>query len=162
MFISYTTLFFEPVIQLARVFAELQYAQAAAERTFSMIDTEPEIKDSEEVVKEYGDVFNPRRENWPEIKGNISFRNVSFHYTEKEEVLENFNLEVKAGETIALVGETGSGKSTIVNLLCRIYEPASGQILIDGVEYRQRSQLWLHENIGIVLQNPHLFSGTIR
>ncbi|NLM96431.1 MAG: ABC transporter ATP-binding protein [Halanaerobiaceae bacterium] len=162
MFISYTTLFFEPVIQLARVFAELQYAQAAAERTFSMIDTEPEIKDSEEVVKEYGDVFNPRRENWPEIKGNISFRNVSFHYTEKEEVLENFNLEVKAGETIALVGETGSGKSTIVNLLCRFYEPASGQILIDGVEYRQRSQLWLHENIGIVLQNPHLFSGTIR
>lgn len=162
MFLSYTTLFFEPIIQLARVFAELQYAQAAAERTFSLIDTESDIKDNEEIIKEFGDSFNPIRKNWPEIKGNLCFKNVSFHYTEEEKIIKGFNLEVKAGETIALVGQTGSGKSTIVNLLCRFYEPIKGEILIDGVDYRKRSQLWLHENIGFVLQTPHLFSGTIR
>jgi ATP-binding cassette subfamily B protein len=162
LFIQNTTLFFEPVFQLARVFAELQYAQASAERTMSMIDTEPEIKDSKEVIEVYGDNFYPKRENWPPIKGDIAFKDVSFSYKDGEQVLENFNLEVKAGETIALVGETGSGKSTIVNLLCRFYEPDRGEILIDGVDYRQRSQLWLHENIGFVLQTPHLFSGTIK
>jgi ATP-binding cassette subfamily B protein len=91
------------------------------------------------------------------LKGDITFKNVSFSYKEGEEVLENFNLEVKRGESIALVGETGSGKSTIVNLLCRFYEPVEGQILIDGVDYRERSQLWLQSNIGYVLQTPHLF-----
>ncbi|MGB4045546.1 MAG: ATP-binding cassette domain-containing protein, partial [Halanaerobiales bacterium] len=145
-----------------RIFAELQYAQAAAERTFSVLDTEEEIKDREEVIKIYGDSFKPLRENWPAIKGDISFKNVFFHYKEGEEVLEDFNLEVKAGETIALVGQTGSGKSTIVNLLCRFYEPEQGKILIDGIDYRERSQLWLRDNIGFVLQTPHLFSGTIK
>lgn len=162
LFLSYTTLFFEPVFQLARVFAELQYAQASAERVLSMIETEPEIKDSKDVIAEFGDNFNPIRENWPEIKGEISFNNISFYYTAEEKVLENFNLKVNTGETIALVGQTGSGKSTIVNILCRFYEPVSGEVLIDGIDYRQRSQLWLHENIGYVLQTPHLFSGTIR
>src|SRR5690554_2387016 len=162
LFIQNTTLFFEPVFQLARVFTELQFAQASAERTMSMIDTEVEIKDSREVAEVYGDNFNPRRENWSGIKGDITFKNVWFSYGGEEQVLEDFNLEVKAGETIALVGETGSGKTTIVNLLCRFYEPEKGKVLIDGVDYRQRSQLWLHENIGFVLQDPHLFSGTIR
>ncbi|HLV10163.1 MAG TPA: ABC transporter ATP-binding protein [Halanaerobiales bacterium] len=162
LFIQNTTLFFEPVFQLARVFTELQFAQASAERTMSMIDTEVEIKDRREVVELYGDKYNPRRENWSGIKGDITFKNVWFSYGGEEQVLEDFNLEVKAGETIALVGETGSGKTTIVNLLCRFYEPEKGKVLIDGVDYRQRSQLWLHENIGFVLQDPHLFSGTIR
>ena len=99
---------------------------------------------------------------WPEIKGEIQFNNVSFSYKNGEKVLENFNLHVNPGETIALVGETGSGKSTIVNLLCRFYEPTEGEILIDGVEYRKRPQVWLHENLGYVLQSPHLFSGTIK
>ncbi|MBE0600969.1 MAG: ATP-binding cassette domain-containing protein, partial [Firmicutes bacterium] len=94
--------------------------------------------------------------------GDISFKNVSFQYTDGEKVLKNFNLDVKSGETIALVGETGSGKSTIVNLLCRFYEPTEGEILIDGVNYKERSQLWLQSNLGYVLQQPHLFSGTIR
>ncbi len=161
MFLSYTTLFFEPVFQLARVFAELQYAQASAERTMSMIETEPEIQDDEQVLEEFGDSSNPKRENWPEINGNITFENVTFHYIEEEKILHDFNLEIKAGETIALVGETGSGKSTIVNLVCRFYEPVKGRVLIDGVDYRNRPQLWLHENIGYVLQTPHLFSGTI-
>ncbi|AOT69063.1 ABC transporter ATP-binding protein [Geosporobacter ferrireducens] len=161
-FISYTIQFFEPVRELARIIAELQAAQASAERVLSMIDSEPEIIDEERVVKAYGDLFHPKKENWPEIEGNICFQNVSFTYKEGEKVLENFSLEVKAGENIALVGETGSGKSTIVNLLCRFYEPTEGQILIDGTDYRERSQLWLQSNLGYVLQTPHLFSGTIR
>jgi len=161
-FLSYTALFFEPISQLARVFAELQAAQASAERILSMIETEPDIKDSKEIIEKYGTQFNPKRENWPEIQGGISFRNVSFAYKDGEKVLTNFSLDINSGETIALVGETGSGKSTIVNLACRFYEPTEGEILIDGVDYKERSLGWLHSNIGYVLQAPHLFSGTIK
>ncbi len=161
-FISYATQMFEPISSIARIFAEAQQSQAAAERVISLIETEPEIADTPEVVELFGDNFNPKCENWPELKGDISFKNVSFQYTDGEKVLKNFNLDVKAGETIALVGETGSGKSTIVNLLCRFYEPTEGEILIDGVNYKERSQLWLQSNLGYVLQQPHLFSGTIR
>jgi ATP-binding cassette subfamily B protein len=161
-FISYVTQFFGPINELARIIAEFQNAQASAERVMAMINTEPDIVDRTEVIEKYGTEFEPKYENWEDIKGDITFKNVSFSYKEGEEVLENFNLEVKRGESIALVGETGSGKSTIVNLLCRFYEPVEGQILIDGVDYRERSQLWLQSNIGYVLQTPHLFSGTIR
>lgn len=161
-FISYTIQFFEPVRELARVIAEFQAAHASAERVISMINTEPTIKDPEEIIQVYGDILRPKRENWETIKGNIQFKNVSFFYKEEEPILENLNLDVKAGQTIALVGETGSGKSTIVNLACRFYEPTEGEILIDGVDYRKRSQLWLHSNLGYVLQQPHLFSGTIK
>ncbi len=162
LFFSYTTLFFEPVRQLARILAELQAAQASAERVMSMIETEPEIRDNDEVIKNFGTMYNPLKENWPSIKGDVVFENVTFAYKNGEKVLEDFNLQVKAGETIALVGETGSGKSTIVNLACRFYEPTEGRILIDGVDYRERSLEWLHSNLGYVLQSPHLFSGTIR
>lgn len=153
LFVSYTIQFFEPVRDLARIFAEFQSAQASAERVLSLIETEPEIIDS---------VTNSSKEDWPEIKGDIAFKDVSFYYKDGEEVLQKFNLNVKAGESIALVGETGSGKSTIVNLLCRFYEPVEGEILIDGVNYKERPQAWLQSNIGYVLQTPHLFSGTIR
>lgn len=162
LFISYTIQFFEPVRDLARIFSEFQSAQASAERIMSLIDTKPEITDTPEVLEKFGDVFQPKRENWPEIKGNITFKNVNFSYKDGEKVLENFNLHVKAGQSIALVGETGSGKSTIVNLLCRFYEPVSGEILIDGVNYKERSQAWLQSNLGYVLQTPHLFSGTVK
>ena len=161
-FISYTTQIFEPISNVARIFADLQSSQAAAERVMSLLETEPEIADSPEIQAVYGDNFDPKRENWPEIKGNIEFQNVSFQYTGGEKVLKNFNLKVQAGQTIALVGETGSGKSTIVNLICRFYEPTEGKVLIDGVDYRERSQLWLQSHLGYVLQQPHLFSGTIR
>lgn len=161
-FISYTVQFFEPLRELSRVFAELQNAQASAERIFSMIDEKPDIQDSSEVVDEYGDITECKKENWPEINGNIHFKDVSFGYKDGEYVLDDFNLEVQAGETIALVGETGSGKSTIVNLACRFYEPTKGEVLIDGTDYRKRSLLWLHSNLGYVLQTPHLFSGTIK
>ncbi|SDZ27773.1 ATP-binding cassette, subfamily B [Proteiniborus ethanoligenes] len=161
-FISYTVSFFEPVREVARVFAELQSAQASAERVLSMIDTKLEIKDSEDVAAEYGDSLNPNKKDWPEIKGDITYKDVTFAYNTGEKVLENFNLHIKAGETIALVGETGSGKSTIVNLACRFYEPTKGQIFIDGVDYKKMPLLWLHSNLGYVLQGPHLFSGTIK
>jgi ATP-binding cassette subfamily B protein len=160
-FISYSVQFFEPVRELARIFGELQSAQASAERIFSMIDTKLEIEDKPETKKLYGDVFHPKKDRWPEIKGNITFKNVSFSYKNGERVLDNFNLSVDKGETIALVGETGSGKSTIVNLACRFYEPTDGKIYIDGIDYRKMSLLWLHSNLGYVLQTPHLFSGTI-
>jgi ATP-binding cassette subfamily B protein len=161
-FVSYAIQFFEPIRQLANKFAELQSAQAAAERTFSLFETEVEIKDSPETIQKYGESFATDRANWPDLIGNISFRNVAFTYQKGEKVLENFNLDIKAGEKIALVGETGSGKSTIVNLACRFYEPTSGEILIDGVDYRNYPLLWLHSHLGYVLQSPHLFSGAIR
>lgn len=162
MFLSYTVQFFDPVSQLAGTLAELQNAQASAERIIMLIETSPDISDSKEVAEKYGTLFNPKTENWESIKGDIEFKNVSFSYKNGEEVLKNFNLKVKKGQTIALVGETGSGKSTIVNLICRFYEPNTGDILIDGKDYRERSLLWLQSNIGYVLQSPHLFSGSVK
>lgn len=161
-FISYTTNLFDPIQQLAGIFAEMQSAQASAERVVSLLDTESDITDTPEVIEKYGDCMNPKRENWEGIRGDIEFRNVSFAYNGGEKVLKDFSLVVKQGETIALVGETGAGKSTIVNLVCRFYEPTEGSILIDGTDYRKRSQLWLQDRLGYVLQTPHLFSGSIR
>lgn len=161
-FVSYTTAFFDPIQSLARIFAEFQSAQASAERIISLIDTPCDIVDSDEVIAKYGDSFEPHTENWEELTGKIDFENVSFSYKEGETVLKDFDLNIRAGETIALVGETGAGKSTIVNLICRFYEPTAGRILIDGVDYRERSQLWLQKSLGYVLQQPHLFSGTIK
>ena len=158
-FVQYSTGIFEPISSIARIFAELQASQAAAERVLSLLETQPEIFDSPEVVEEFGDSFNPRRERWPDIRGDIEFDHVCFHYNTGEEVLNDFSLKIRAGQTVALVGETGSGKSTIVNLVCRFYEPVSGRILID---YKKRSILWLQAHLGYVLQQPHLFSGTIR
>ena len=162
MFIAYTVQFFDPISHLAGTIAELQNAQASAERIIDLIETKPDIWDTKEVIKKYGDLFHAKRENWEEIHGDIDFNDVCFTYKNGEKVFENFNLKVNEGETIALVGETGSGKSTLVNLLCRFYEPSRGEILIDGIDYRKRSLLWLQSNIGYVLQSPHLFSGTIR
>lgn len=161
LFLGFTKQFFEPIRQLARVFSDLQAAQAALERVLDLVEEEPEIKDTKEVTEKYGDILHPKKENWEEMTGDIEFKGVNFWYKEGESVLRDFNLKVKKGQSIALVGETGSGKSTIVNLLCRFYEPSSGEILIDGVNYKERSQGWLHSNLGYVLQSPHLFSGTI-
>ena len=162
LFISYTTMFFDPIMQIARILANLQQAQASAERIMDLIETEPEIKDSEEVIEKYGTLLSPKRENWEKLIGEIEFKNVNFQYIENELILKDFSLKIPAGTSVALVGSTGSGKSTIVNLICRFYEPTSGQILIDGKDYKERSIGWLHENLGYVLQTPHLFNGTIK
>lgn len=149
-FISYTVQFFEPVREVARILAELQMAHASAERVLGLLNTEPDIKDLPGI-----------RADWPPIQGAIHFENVSFSYNPQEPVLQDFSLRVEPGQTVALVGETGSGKSTIVNLACRFYEPTKGRILVDGVDYRERPLAWLQSNLGYVLQSPHLFSGTI-
>ncbi|MBQ7889618.1 MAG: ABC transporter ATP-binding protein [Erysipelotrichaceae bacterium] len=162
MFTQYATQFFEPLRQIARLIAEFQLAQASAERVISLLESEVELDDTPEVKQKYGTVFAPKSENYERIQGNVTFEHVDFWYNEAEPVLNDFNLTVKAGQTIALVGETGSGKSTIINLICRFYEPKRGRILIDGVDYRQRSTGWLHSQLGYVLQAPHLFSGTIK
>ena len=161
VFVNYTVQFFQPVRDIARIFAEMQSSQAAAERVISLLETEPDIVDSPEVEAVFGDNFHPKKENWPKLVGDIDFEDVTFRYKDGEKVLEHFNLHVDHGQTVALVGETGSGKSTIVNLICRFYEPTEGRILIDGADYRTRSQLWLQSNLGYVLQSPHLFSGTV-
>lgn len=162
LFITYARQFFDPVLELARIYTEMISAQAAAERVMSLINEKEEITEASEVVALYGNHYDQKVENWEPLEGNVEFKNVDFFYKEGEYILQDFNLKVNKGQTIALVGETGSGKSTIVNLACRFYEPTGGQILIDGKDYKDRSQNWLHANIGYVLQAPHLFSGTIR
>ena len=161
VFTAYVGSFFEPVMQLANILARFQQAQASAERLLDLIEMEPEIFDSPEVIEKYGDTINFKKENWEELKGEVEFKDVTFKYSKGEPVLTHFNLKVGAGENIALVGHTGGGKSTIVNLVCRFYEPTSGKIFIDGKDYKERSLGWLHDNLGYVLQSPHLFSGTI-
>jgi ATP-binding cassette subfamily B protein len=162
VFINYIMQIFEPVKSLARIFSDMQSAQASAERTFSLLEEEPMIKDTKGSIEKFGGSFNPKYENHYKLKGNIVFKNVSFYYNKNEKVLNNFNLKVDSGSKIALVGETGSGKSTIVNLICRFYEPVSGEIYIDGQDYRDYSQSFLHSNLGYVLQGTHLFSGSIK
>ena len=132
------------------------------ERLTTLLETESDVSDSPEVIEKYGDMFHPKRENWEELRGDIEFDEVTFHYPDGEEtILEHFNLKVPHGTNVAIVGETGAGKSTLVNLVCRFFEPTDGAVLIDGRDARERSQLWLHSNIGYVLQTPHLFSGTV-
>lgn len=163
VFISYAVIIFEPIQQLARLLAELISCQANIERVTDLLEQKPNVTDREDVVRRYGDNFEPKKENWEKIRGDIVFEDVSFMYPDgKEYVLEHFNLHIPAGMNVAIVGETGAGKSTLVNLAGRFFEPTSGRILIDGIDYRERSQLWLHSQIGYVLQNPHLFSGTVR
>ena len=125
-FINIGNMMFEPIRHFAGIFAEFQSSQAAAERVVEVLTATSDIVDTPEVIEKYGDSFNPKRENWEPIKGDVEFRNVSFWYKENEPVLKNFNLKVKAGENIALVGATGGGKTTIVNLVCRFYEPCEG------------------------------------
>lgn len=162
-FLSYAINIFEPVQNLARTYTEIVSLQANIERVTEILEMEPLIKDTQEVVEKYGDNIHPKKENWEPIIGEIEFRNVDFKYPDgDEEVLKNFNLHIKPGTNVAIVGETGAGKSTLVNLACRFFEPTDGEILIDKVNYKERSQLWLHSNIGYVLQNPHLFSGSIK
>ena len=163
MFMSYAQGMMEPVRWLIDAISDVITTQVNIERLMRLIETKSDVTDSPEVIEKYGDSFEPKRENWEEIKGDIEFKDVSFKYPDGDEyVLEHFNLKIPFGSNIAIVGETGAGKSTLINLVCRFFEPTSGQVLIDGRDARERSQLWLHSAIGYVLQTPHLFSGTIR
>ncbi|HEV8292912.1 MAG TPA: ABC transporter ATP-binding protein, partial [Tepidisphaeraceae bacterium] len=166
-FLQYAAFIQNPVQELANMLTMIQGAQASAERIVGLLDTDPQIKDSPQVVAcidAYRKNPTPKTalDGYPDHIETIEFRNVTFSYNENQEVLRNFNLMVKAGQSIALVGPTGGGQTTIVGLLCRFYEPTSGEILINGIDYRQRSLRWLQSKLGIVLQQPHLFSGTIK
>jgi ATP-binding cassette subfamily B protein len=152
-FAAYTVQFFEPVRELARVLGELQQAQTSAERLLKLVETQPEIVDAP--GSEIGSAAHGP------LLGRVTFEDVGFRYGEGPWILKNFSLEVEPGTSVALVGETGSGKSTIVNLLCRFYEPTSGRVLVDGVDYRDRTQHWLQSRLGYVLQTPQLFRGTV-
>ncbi len=163
MFMSYAQGMMEPVRWIIDAISDLITTQVNIERFSRLIETQSDVTDTEEVIEKYGDSFDPKRENWEPLKGDIEFKDVDFKYPDGDEyVLENFNLKIPFGTNIAIVGETGAGKSTLVNLVCRFFEPTRGQVLIDGRDARERSQLWLHSAIGYVLQTPHLFSGTVR
>ncbi len=163
VFLSYALGILEPIQNIIVTISELVAVQVNVERLTRLLNTESDVADSKEVIEKYGDTFNPKKENWEELYGDVEFKDVSFHYPDGTEyVLENFNLKVPQGTNVAIVGETGAGKSTLVNLVCRFFEPTSGQVLIDGRDAKERSQLWLHSNIGYVLQTPHLFSGSVR
>ncbi len=162
-FMTYALSLFQLFRQTATFISGMISLQANVERVAELIHEKPTVMDKPEVEAKYGDCFEPKKENWEDMRGEVTFEDVSFHYLEEgEEVLHHVNLHVPAGSTVALVGETGAGKSTMVNLVCRFFEPTEGRILIDGRDVQERSQLWLHSHIGYVLQEPHLFSGSIR
>lgn len=149
-FFGYATLIYEPILDISRFYSQAQSSISAGERIFSLLDTKALIKDKEDAA------------TFDEINGNIEFENVSFYYEKDKQVIEKMNLKIESGQSIALVGETGGGKSTIINLICRFYEPVEGVIKIDGVDYMSRTIQSLRSKLGVVLQTPHLFSGSIK
>ncbi len=179
-FINFSGQFFQPINQLAQRLTEMQGAQAAGERVMGLLETVPAIKDSPEVAARIAahtarssappslqsKFENPNSKIAPDGGSpridSIEFRNVTFRYETGPVVLHDFDLTVRAGETIALVGPSGGGKSTIVSLVCRFYEPVAGEVLFNGTDYRERALGWLQSQLGIVLQTPHLFKGTVR
>lgn len=163
VFMSYAQGMMEPLRWLVDIVSDLITTQVNIERFTNLLAVKSDVVDTPEVIQKYGDTLNPKKENWEPLKGDISFRDVTFRYPDGEEtVLEHFSLDIPFGTHLAIVGETGAGKSTLANLVCRFYEPTEGTLLIDGRDARERSQLWLHDSIGYVLQTPHLFSGTVR
>ena len=167
-FMAYTRHFFDPIETLGHWFAEMQMAQASAERILSLIGAEPEIKDSNSVLRAIEVQKDRKTANrvWAEDGGSAEIRaielnSVSFAYDPKKPVLNKVSLKAQRDEVIAVVGPTGGGKSTLVNIISRFYQPTSGEVLIDGVDYKNRSLRWLQSNIGIVLQNAHVFAGSI-
>lgn len=163
VFVNYAMIIADPVQNLANAISNFISTQANIERVSALLELEPQITDTPEVIEKYGTLLDPKTENWEPLEGHITFDDITFRYPDgTENVLEHFRLDVPAGKTVAIVGETGAGKSTLVNLACRFFEPTEGRILIDGRDYKERSMLWLHSNIGYVLQTPHLFSGTVK
>ena len=162
VFMNYASSMGMYVQDLVDTISFLITSQVNIERIMKLLRTKSDVVDTPEVIEKYGDAFEPKKENWEDLYGDVEFKDVTFRYPDGEEdVLEHFDLKVNKGQMVAIVGETGAGKSTLVNLVCRFFEPTEGQVLIDGRDARERSQLWLHSHIGYVLQTPHLFSGTV-
>ena len=166
-FVQYAGFFQFPVQEISGMITQVQAAQASAERISGLLDTDVEIRDSAEVaalVREHAAQAGAgvAVDGMAARISSIEFRNVGFAYKGGLPVLEGFNLKVEMGQRVALVGATGGGKTTIVGLACRFYEPTAGEILVNGLDYRKRSLKWLQSSLGMVLQQPHLFSGTVR
>ena len=162
LFIGFVKAIYDPIQEFTDLFTELMSTQSSVEKILALIETEPTIVDRPEVVEKYGTILAPKRDAYEPMRGDIQFEHVKFSYNPGVEILHDTHLHIPEGQTIAIVGETGSGKSTTVNLICRFYEPSEGRILIDGVDYKDRSMGWLRSNIGYVQQTPFIFSGTIR
>ena len=163
VFMSYAQGLMDCVTWAVTAFADVISIKVNVERFTALTESKSDVSDTPETIAKYGDSFDEKRENWEILHGDIELKDVSFKYPDGDEyVLEKFNLKVPQGTNVAIVGETGAGKSTLVNLVCRFFEPTEGQVLIDGRDARERSVQWLHSNIGYVLQTPHLFSGTVR
>jgi ABC-type multidrug transport system fused ATPase/permease subunit len=149
-FALYVQQFFDPIRDLVLQYTQLQRAMAGGQRIFEVLDTKPEIEDAENAA------------DLPDIKGEVVFDHVTFEYIEGQPVLSDINLHVQPGETIAIVGRTGAGKSTLTSLVSRFYDVTEGSVLIDGVDVRQIKRHSIAKRLGIVLQDPFLFSGTVR
>jgi ATP-binding cassette subfamily B protein len=162
LFIGFVRAVYQPIQEYTELFTDLMATQSSVEKILSLIETQPAIIDRSDVIEKYGTLFNLKQENFETIQGEVSFDHVSFSYNPGVEIIHDMNLTIKQGTSVAIVGETGSGKSTTVNLLCRFYEPSQGSLKIDGVDYRDRSVAWLRSNIGYVQQTPFVFSGSIK
>jgi ATP-binding cassette subfamily B protein len=148
--LDYATKIFIPIVEISMFYARAQGALSAGERIFSLIDEPIAIKDT------------PTATDFGKLQGSIQFEQVGFAYSNGQQVLKDFNLTIRAGQSVALVGATGEGKSTIANLVARFYEPTAGRVLIDGEDYQQKTLHSLRSQLGMVLQTPHLFEGSIR
>jgi ATP-binding cassette subfamily B protein len=162
LFIGFVQSIYDPLQQLSEIFSDFMASQAGAEKVGQLLDAQPAIVDKAEVLAKYGDIFNPKKENYEPIEGNIDFEQVTFGYGNGVEVIHPLTLHVAKGTSLAIVGETGSGKTTMVNLLCRFYEPTTGLIKVDGTNYLEKSLGWLRSNIGYVQQTPFVFSSSYK
>lgn len=152
----------EPIVSISDALVEFMDAQTSVEKIHTLLNEKIAIEDRDDVIERYGTIFEPKSENYEEMHGNVEFTNVNFSYLEDKKVLNNVSFKIEKGTTVAIVGETGSGKTTIANLMCRFYEPQEGEVLIDGLDYRNRSVGWLRSNISYVEQSPIIFSLSLR
>ena len=162
LFVSFVAAIYDPLVSVVEIFGEFVAAQAGAEKVMQLLEAEESIVDRPEVIEKYGTILNPKPEAYEDIEGDIVFDDVCFSYLPGQEIIHHLSLTIKQGTSLAIVGETGSGKTTIANLLCRFYEPTSGHVLIDGHDYMDRSLGWLRSHIGYVQQTPFLFNVSIR
>ncbi len=160
LFVQFVQSIYSPLEGIAETFSSFMENQASAEKVEQLLNAKVDIEDSKEVIEKYGTVLNPKPETYGKINGDIEFKDVTFDYGNGVEVIHPLNLKIKAGTSVAIVGETGSGKTTLANLICRFYEPTKGKILLDGVDYKELSVGYLRSNIGYVQQAPFVFSAT--
>lgn len=160
--VQYSSEIYEPIRQVASVLKELISMQASIDRVNSILEADIDVYDTKEIEAVYGDALEPPTKPLPAMKGEIEFKDVYFAYKDEDYILKDFSLKIAAGERIALVGETGGGKSTIINIASRFYEPTKGHVYIDGIDYKEMPLKWVQMNLGYVLQTPYLFSGSIR